>query len=259
MFDILNAPPVDPFGVPLLGSHWPILTIVAVYLLFTLKVGRKLMENREPFDLRGVIKVYNIVQILYNGIMLVSSLLFMLNTYDLKCVTNLPMDHEWKNTERWLTYSYFLNKILDLLDTIFFVLRKKHGHLTFLHIFHHSIMPYICFTYIRFYGHGGHGFFLCFFNVSVHVFMYTYYYISVHKDVQANLWFKKYITIVQLTQFFIILVHCIYTLRQPNCNASRNLPVFGALVSITFIILFLNFYVRAYIMPKKKASDRKGK
>ncbi|SPP82832.1 blast:Elongation of very long chain fatty acids protein 1 [Drosophila guanche] len=246
MFDILNAPPVDPFGVPLLGSHWPILTIVAVYLLFTLKVGRKLMENREPFDLRGVIKVYNIVQILYNGIMLVSSLLFMLNTYDLKCVTNLPMDHEWKNTERWLTYSYFLNKILDLLDTIFFVLRKKHGHLTFLHIFHHSIMPYICFTYIRFYGHGGHGFFLCFFNVSVHVFMYTYYYIS-SRNLQESLCWKKYLTLTQLIQFMMMFLNCAYTYFQPNCNASR-----GVIYLIcTMFVMFTKFDINTYIRPKK--------
>ncbi|XP_022211084.1 elongation of very long chain fatty acids protein F-like [Drosophila obscura] len=258
MFDVLNAPPADPFQAPLLDSHWPTLIILAAYLLFVLKVGRKLMEKREPFDLRGVIKVYNIVQILYNGIMLVGSVYFMLNAYDLRCIANLPLDHEWKNTERWLTYVYFLNKFLDLLDTIFFVLRKKDRHLSFLHIFHHAFMPYFCFLYIRFHGHGGHGFFLCFFNVAVHVAMYTYYYISsIRKDAQANIWFKKYITIVQLTQFFIILVHCIYTLRQADCIASRAIPVYGGLVAVTFIILFTNFYVRAYILPQKKPTSKR--
>jgi len=34
----------------------------------------------------------------------------------------------------WL---YFLLKILDLVDTIFFVLRKKQNQVTFLHVYHH--------------------------------------------------------------------------------------------------------------------------
>lgn len=34
----------------------------------------------------------------------------------------------------WL---YFLLKLLDLLETIFFVLRKKQNQVTFLHVYHH--------------------------------------------------------------------------------------------------------------------------
>ncbi|KAJ9575336.1 hypothetical protein L9F63_025713 [Diploptera punctata] len=35
---------------------------------------------------------------------------------------------------------FLASKVIDLLDTVFFVLRKKHQQLTFLHIYHHSSM-----------------------------------------------------------------------------------------------------------------------
>ena len=37
----------------------------------------------------------------------------------------------------WL---YFVIKIVDLLDTVLFALRKKSSQITFLHVFHHSSM-----------------------------------------------------------------------------------------------------------------------
>lgn len=40
----------------------------------------------------------------------------------------------------WL---YYMCKITELLDTVFFVLRKKQNQITFLHLYHHTLMP-IC-------------------------------------------------------------------------------------------------------------------
>lgn len=39
---------------------------------------------------------------------------------------------EFKNV-----YYYYLIKVLDLADTIFFILRKKGSQVTFLHVYHH--------------------------------------------------------------------------------------------------------------------------
>merc|ERR1712203_1295675 len=53
------------------------------------------------------------------------------------------------------TWWYFFSKFIDYLDSFFFVLRKKWGHLSTLHVVHHGIMPFTAWWGIKFVG-GGH-------------------------------------------------------------------------------------------------------
>lgn len=39
---------------------------------------------------------------------------------------------------------YFWNKIIDLSETVVFLLRKKPSQVTFLHVAHHAIMLVLC-------------------------------------------------------------------------------------------------------------------
>ncbi|XP_016960037.1 elongation of very long chain fatty acids protein F [Drosophila biarmipes] len=262
MADFLNGTLLiseDPVQLPLIGSPWPSLTIVSLYLLFVLKVGRQIMKDRKPFDLRGVIKAYNIFQIVYNSVVLIGGLhfLFVLKAYDLSCIITLPLDHEYKNRERYLTYAYVINKFMDLAETFFFVLRKKDRQISFLHVVHHLVMPLGGYSQITFNGYGGTLFPLCLLNVAVHVIMYSYYYLSsVNKAVQSSRW-KKCLTIVQLVQFVLVLANLIYTLRQPTCKASRSVIYFGMTVAISFLLMFTNFYIHAYVLPSRKKPELK--
>lgn len=46
-----------------------------------------------------------------------------------------------------MCYCYFILKIADYIDTMFFILRKKSDHVSFLHVYHHvavSVAAYIC-------------------------------------------------------------------------------------------------------------------
>lgn len=56
-------------------------------------------------------------------------------------------------------YVYFLAKISELLDTVFFVLRKKDRQISFLHMYHHTVMPMISWGATKYYP-GGHGTFI---------------------------------------------------------------------------------------------------
>lgn len=47
----------------------------------------------------------------------------------------------------YMCYGYFILKLTDYFDTIFFILRKKDAHVSFLHVYHHvavSVAAYIC-------------------------------------------------------------------------------------------------------------------
>lgn len=40
---------------------------------------------------------------------------------------------------------YYMCKLIELLDTVFFVLRKKQNQISFLHVYHHTMMPFAAF------------------------------------------------------------------------------------------------------------------
>ena len=54
------------FGPPF-GPPWGLFGVVALYVYFVKWLGPRLMRDRKPFDLRTVMIVYNIFQVLLSG------------------------------------------------------------------------------------------------------------------------------------------------------------------------------------------------
>ncbi|XP_023178055.1 elongation of very long chain fatty acids protein F-like [Drosophila hydei] len=165
----------------------------------------------------------------------------------------LPLNHPLKPSERWITYVFFLNKLLDLLDTVFFVLRKSFKQITILHIYHHVIMFYGMYWVLRIYGTGGQYAMMGFLNSFVHTVMYSYYFISaLYPELKGSLWWKKYITRLQLLQFILLFFQAAFVLIfNPTCGFPTLLHYMQLAVAITFTAMFSNFYYHAYIKPKQ--------
>lgn len=100
---------------------------------------------------------------------------------------------------------YLVLKLADYMDTLFFVLRKQNGHVSFLHVYHHALMGFVGFFGVR-YAPGGNGAILVLANTLVHTVMYTYYLLSALESTRATaMRWKKQITQLQLvrcSQFF---------------------------------------------------------
>ncbi|XP_020801237.1 elongation of very long chain fatty acids protein F [Drosophila serrata] len=248
-------PQADPNPIVLAGSPWPILTILALYLVFVLKLGRIFMEHRKPYDLRRVLMVYNLFQIAYNGLYFggIVYYLFYKQICNLRCLETFPQGHEHKQVERVFHAAYLINKVIDLMDTVFFILRKSYKQVTFLHIYHHVLVVFAGFALTRTYGTGGHLNILALLNTMVHVMMYFYYFLSSqYPSIKGNIWWKKYITLAQLFQFTLILGYGIYVLFfSPNCGVPVGLIYVTMLQSVIFIYLFATFYFHAYLRPAK--------
>lgn len=77
----------------LMSTPWPVLSILIAYLLFVLKIGPKMMENREPFKIKRIMMAYNILQTIYNIFIVseVSSIRF--NHYIYKVINNYEKSH----------------------------------------------------------------------------------------------------------------------------------------------------------------------
>ncbi|XP_060659639.1 elongation of very long chain fatty acids protein F-like isoform X2 [Drosophila nasuta] len=255
-----GLPPPDPEtkNFPFLGSHWPLTTIIAVYLIFVLKLGPKFMENRKPYNLTYVLNFYNIFQVIYNSIVFGLAIYYMIinPVYDWSCMMNLSLDHPEKNMERWITYAFFINKIIELLDTVFFVLRKSYKQITLLHVYHHVLMTSPVYWTIHFYGFGGQYATMGFLNSGVHAVMYFYYFISArYPGLKGSLWWKKYITKLQLLQFILLLIQPLYVLlSNPGCKFPLFLHILQLIVCTSMVTMFSRFYYFAYVKRSPQKS-----
>jgi len=107
--------------LPLLGNLWIVLAIVAAYVAFVLHYGPRWMEHRNPFELKRVMQVYNVVQVLTNATIFYIGLTntYLQPGYSWTCQ---PVDHKdtspaMMNT-LYASYAYYMLKYLDLLDTV---------------------------------------------------------------------------------------------------------------------------------------------
>lgn len=126
---LLNLPLTESPLIPVL--------IICGYLYFVLRCGPKYMNNREPYSLRPILLSYNAAQAVANAIMVYAGI----NVYAANWNDNLVCLRIDRATAI-LSYCYHLNKYSDLLETIFFILRKKNKQVSFLHVFHHIIMVF---------------------------------------------------------------------------------------------------------------------
>lgn len=99
--------------------------------------------------------------------------------------------------------------------------------------------------------------------------MYYYYF---RTAAGAKIWWKKYLTTLQITQFIIdlfVIYFCTYTYfaytywpHLPNmgsCAGTETSALFGCALLSSYLVLFINFYRITYQAKKKAAAARKLK
>lgn len=242
-------------------SPLPVTAILLIYLYFVLKLGPQLMKNRAPFQLKNVMIAYNAYQVLFST-WLCGQAFYVKNAvpYLLNHSCNNPAQNkEFQETLSRCAWWYFFSKIVELLDTVFFVLRKKQSQVTFLHVYHHAITMFFSWGYLKFLP-GEQGVVIGFLNSLVHVVMYFYYLIAaLGPKYQKYLWWKKYMTWIQLTQFCIMLAYLVFIIAI-DCKLPKALTFFFVGNVVIFLYLFSDFYRKAYLKKKqpvqKPASEK---
>jgi len=253
LFTELRDPRVDNWLF--MSSPWPVLALCGLYYYIIRIAGPAFMKNREPYDIQKVMIAYNFFQTFFSlWIFSKATYFWMSGRYNWLCQ---PVDYT-DSVDGYLaadmTWWYFFSKFIDYFDSFFFVLRKKWGHLSTLHVVHHGIMPFTAWWGIKFVG-GGHTTFCGFLNMGVHVVMYFYYLMSaMGPQVQKYLWWKRYLTTMQLGQFVTFFLHASLPLFI-TCDFPKVFSYVILFHGAMFFLLFANFYRQAY-MKKPKTSKK---
>ncbi|CAN7984964.1 unnamed protein product, partial [Ixodes hexagonus] len=231
------------------GNKTFVATLLAGYVYVVKYGGPRFMSGRRPYEnLKPVILLYNLVMVFFNMYFFKNYLTrtYIGGGYDIVCQginfkTNDKLSKEFLELSWW----YFWVRVGDFLDTMFFVLRKKDSHVSSLHVIHHVLVVFNGWYGLTF-GADGQAALGITINCFVHVVMYSYYFFSLlGPAVQPYLWWKRYLTQLQLVQFVIMIVHHMIPFFV-NCGYPRTHSML-AVGQLAFIfVMFVRFYLKTY-------------
>uniref|UniRef100_A0A183GI08 Elongation of very long chain fatty acids protein n=1 Tax=Heligmosomoides polygyrus TaxID=6339 RepID=A0A183GI08_HELPZ len=241
--------------------HWvPTSYKITVAYLVLIYLGQKFMRNKKPFELDGTLAVWNFTFSLFSGVAAYKLLPELFRTFQTDgfvgtyCNNN---DYYTDTSTGFWGWAFVMSKAPELGDTIFLVLRKK--PVIFMHWYHHALtFVYATITYSE---HQAWVRWSLALNLTVHTIMYFYFGVRALK-IETPRPVAKFITTIQITQFVIscyILGHLVLIKTYnsiPDCAVSWNVLSIGALMYLSYLYLFAEFFYKAYI---KKRSPTKTK
>ncbi|KAK9761849.1 Fatty acyl-CoA elongase/Polyunsaturated fatty acid specific elongation enzyme [Basidiobolus ranarum] len=222
--------------------------------------GQYLLKNRKPFKLELLFKIHNIFLTVVSLGLLILVLENIIPIYvEGGLFKAICGEGAWTQRLELLYYLNYLVKYYELIDTFFLVMKKK--KLEFLHYYHHSLTMVLCFTQLV--GRTSVSWVPITLNLAVHVLMYYYYYRTTSG---ARIWWKKYLTTMQITQFVLDLgfvYFCTYTYfafnnfpYMPNmgtCSGTVEAAMFGCALLSSYLVLFISFFRKTYKKPAVKS------
>ncbi|XP_032870843.1 elongation of very long chain fatty acids protein 2 [Amblyraja radiata] len=236
-------------GWPLLDSYLPTFFLTLLYLS-TICLGTQYMRKRPAYTLRSLLITYNF------GVMLLSLYMFVElvsasweGRYNLLC-QNLHSAGTADVRVAKVLWWYYFSKVIEFMDTIFFILRKKTSQITFLHVYHHASMFNIWWCVLNWIP-CGQSFLGPTLNSFIHVLMYSYYGLSTIPAMHPYLWWKKYLTQAQLVQFILTIAHTLSAVVKP-CGFPSGCLLFQSSYMATLVLLFINFYRKTYSRTQRK-------
>jgi len=230
------------------GGPWSTLAIIAAYLYFVKVLGPEMMKGRAAYDFKRLIFAYNIGMVILSLWMFIEACLVLnwgLDTWGCQPVNHNSND-PIEQRKLFLGWIFFVTKFMELADTIFFIIRKKYNQVSALHVIHHSLVPVLVWIGFKFLPGGSNAFFV-YINSLVHTIMYTYYALStLGPKIHPYLWWKKYLTKLQIIQFMLIIFNSVRLLFMPQCPAPKAISYLSIFNAALFLVLFASFYRQSY-------------
>ncbi|GMR45564.1 hypothetical protein PMAYCL1PPCAC_15759 [Pristionchus mayeri] len=228
------------------------LSVSAAYVI-VIFAGRKLMESRKPFSLDTPLFVWNAGLAIFSilGFLRVTPEWFWSWRGENDLTYSICVASYTHAVSGFWTQQFVLSKIVELLDTVFIVARKR--PLLFLHWYHHiSVLVY---TWHAYKDHTASGRWFVWMNYGVHAVMYSYYAIRSLKW-RAPKWIAMFITVLQISQMIagITIGISVYRIKASGgeCHQTWGNLFLNLAMYFSYFILFCNFFYHAYIKKNNR-------
>nr|ACM17823.1 fatty acid elongase [Labyrinthula sp. ND50] len=267
--------------------HIPVL-LSGLYVLVIFGL-QKVMEDRPAFNLRNPLAAWSLFLGLFSlcgSVRTVPALIKMIQSKGVTEVICGDTRREWlfNNPAGFWTFIFVLSKVPELIDTLFIVLRKR--KLITLHWYHHITVMMFCWH--SWGTHCLYGIFFAAMNLTVHAFMYVFYFLTALGYRPTS--FAQSITILQIVQMlfgtlitFYAAFHMTFVVPQdilgsilspkslewnlnismyvddsPKCHVNPGNALAGITMYTSYLWLFCVFFYYAYIhKPKPSATPAK--
>jgi len=271
MFDFVTDKYINTFDFKkgeTVFSTWYVPLIAVPLYLAVLQVTKWLVNERikagkKPFDLNWLVIVHNSLLSVLSGILFVALATELAVQIYRTSFLSVFCDEKQNHVRGRLIFYYYLNymfKFVELFDTVLLVLRGKPT--PFLHTYHHAATLVLCWSQLR--AQSCVQWVPIVINLFIHVVMYCYY--ALHA-LGIDVWWKKYLTILQIVQFVVGLIGCLGGLLPrtlfdlgvtslPRCHGEYEGAFFGIGVLATYLYLFIELFKNSYSKGSKGKSSK---
>jgi len=258
----IGRTPFSQFQVPLVAS------LLYVVLLYGLQA---FMKDRKALTLQKFTFVHNLFLTLLSTVMFIGTAYGAYLKYQSQgFFDGLVCEQEAQPMNGILfywSYIFYLSKYYEFVDSFLLVVKKK--PLIFLHVFHHFVMPYVCWAGLE--GKWCMALWTSsFWNSFVHIWMYYYYSVS---TLGYSPWWKKYLTGLQIYQFvsgvFYTMIYFYYYFSDlsitindnysisfdftPGCTGELWAVIGMFSVNCSFLYLFSKFFKEQYLQDRQRS------
>lgn len=263
-WDVFPLSPVTKDWVAV-ASPTILLTSLAAYLLIV-GTGVRVLRNK-PKDPTKKDPAWVRYLVIFHNVFLVALSLYMCVGCIFEAYKNgyTVWGNKYNPKETAMAHYiwvFYVSKMYEFLDTFIMLIKNNLKQVSFLHVYHHGTISFVWWM-IAHRAPGGDAYFSAALNSWVHVCMYSYYLLAVlvgkdEKRRKKYLWWGRYLTQMQMLQFFLNLCQSVYLLAYPSYPKFISQILFYYMISL--LALFGHFYYSKHVSPKAikaKAAEKK--